>query len=77
MGCFPEKFADMGPPQIQGRPPFREKFVALIDSRNTGDRAELVVEILSATCGATPSRAIPDTQVRRRSWSRHPSTPES
>ena len=36
----------MGAPQVEGCPPFREKFVALINGRNPRNRPDLVIEDL-------------------------------
>ena len=68
---------DVGAPTIQRLFAFSEEFVPLVDGSYTGNRPFLVVEILSATCGGTPRRAMPETTVRLRSCSRHPVMPDS
>jgi len=46
MDSFPKNLANVGSPQVQSRPALREKFMALVDRCNSGDRASLVVEDL-------------------------------
>jgi hypothetical protein len=67
----------MGAPALQGILAFGKELMTLIDRRNAGDCPRLVVRTLSATCGATPSLAMPETQVRRKSWRRQSETSES
>ena len=57
----------MGAPQVQGLPPFGKEIVPLIYGGNARNRAGLMVQDLVSHMRRNPSRAIPETQVRRRS----------
>ena len=67
MAYLVENPADMRTPQVQRLPPFGKEVVPLIHGGNARDRTGLMVQDFVRYVRRTPSRAIPDTQVRRRS----------